>query len=349
LLASFVPLINAARPPAIAAARWLSKQMSAPWLESEYGFLEYFHADFAMVCRLVSEKQKTFVFVDDLDRCSVPVAAELLSSLSHLLHPDPAGQLGRTTRACEPPNLIFVMGIDRQKVAAGIAAHHADVLDFLPLNTAKKNGEGSERAALRAHGIEFGTTFLEKFVQFKFVLPVPDQGDIRAWIQHLLEPMYKAAKDSAQALENVLVQVLPVLGRNPRRIKQFLNLFLLLWYIHDEQAKAKGRAGRLRVSLVHLAKVAAVTLRWPSFFELLRAKPESLTLLEECAVDPAAEREHLDDPVLGHWVAKAELLEVLRSGLESDPNNVSFLCADVDPMLKMLGSATSMSLRPSRT
>ena len=174
--------------------KWLNKYVATPGYADHAAFVETFHEDFARVVRAYAGHQRVFVFIDDLDRCDVPKAAELMQAINLMI-----GESG---------NLVFVMGMDREKVAAGISLKYKDLIAFLPeyqsgtaagLSTpvdpipvdVKPSANDKERradakagekvttpvapivpAGIAADYLRFGSSFLEKFIQLSFAIPV---------------------------------------------------------------------------------------------------------------------------------------------------------------------------------
>jgi hypothetical protein len=54
----------------------LTKFMEDPDLAGRSSFIEEFHQDFSRLVQIYLGKNRVFVFVDDLDRCDVPKAAD---------------------------------------------------------------------------------------------------------------------------------------------------------------------------------------------------------------------------------------------------------------------------------
>src|SRR5205085_11107279 len=141
----------------------LGKYVNKPDYESKVSFLERFHEDLQRVIDAYAPGRKIFVFIDDLDRCEVPNAADLMQALNLMLS--------------ENQQLIFIMGIDREKVAAGLAVKHEKLLPYLSLDTPKKDALPDQ-----LQGIVFGYNFIEKFIQVPFVLPEPTETDIEKFL-----------------------------------------------------------------------------------------------------------------------------------------------------------------------
>ena len=64
----------------------------------------------------------------------------------------------------------------------------------------------------------------------------------------------------SERVQNIILTMAPVLGNNPRRIKQFINLFRLKVFIAAETGLFDGDEG---LTLEQLGKFVAITLRWP--------------------------------------------------------------------------------------
>jgi hypothetical protein len=258
LVAALIPVLwNVARMP----LRKLAALVEKPEYGKKLSFLEKFRDDFARCFSAYGRGRQVFVFVDDLDRCEIPKAAELLHAINLLL----AGGLP----------LIVVLAMDRRKIAAGVAARHKDLLPFL------KNK--SEKLA----GIEHGYEFVEKFVQVPF--HVPRIGvNVNRYIDALVgviaptASLAKTNRDEQQQQQSppdvvttdgpevrkLLELVAPVFNGNPRRMKQFLNLFRLRYYVAWKTGQVK-RDARMRWTVLQLGKVVAMELRWPDHFPLL--------------------------------------------------------------------------------
>ena len=129
----------------------LEKYLAKPDYQGRVAFIETFHEDFARLVEAYAKDRRVFVFIDDLDRCDVPRAAELMQAINLMI-----GDVGR---------LVFVLGMDREKVAAGVAQRYKDMLPFMP--GFAPSGSGPDTG-----GLYFGYAYLEKFIQISFTLPV---------------------------------------------------------------------------------------------------------------------------------------------------------------------------------
>ncbi|MEO8903555.1 MAG: P-loop NTPase fold protein [Polyangiaceae bacterium] len=302
----------------------LNRYLQRPDYANKLSFLTSFHEDFAgYVETHIRARQRVFVLVDDLDRCDPLQAAGLLKAIN-LMIPDGLP-------------LVFIIAIDRLKVAAGIAAGQEKLLPFILEDRAQSNGAPIDRGAAIAYGYEF----LEKFVQLPFRLPRMGPQNVARFIASLVgkaeapptasagtapnsAPLRDVATDSP-LVSGVLSDVAPLLNFNPRRLKQFLNLFRLRHYVLES-------TGRLRTgepTLAQLGKVVALEIRWPRLVEDILRRPSLLQALERAATDsgPVGASETLVDALATrptrptpdvHWMGDELLLNFLRSGSEAD-------------------------------
>jgi len=150
----------------------IRKYMSKPDYHDKIAFIEKFHKDFDRVASICSGGKRVYVFIDDLDRCDVPKAADLMQALN-LMIPDDSSSKGS--------KLIYILGLDREKVPAGLAVKFKDILPYIASRPAPVSPDETKPAAgadERQNGIRFGYEFIEKFVQLPFLLPVPQPDNI---------------------------------------------------------------------------------------------------------------------------------------------------------------------------
>lgn len=104
-----------------------------------------------------------YVFVDDLDRCQIPKAADLMQAINLMISGD--------------AQLVFVIGMDWEAVAAGIAAKNAGLVRYLKPPAKREDG-----------ALELGREFMEKSIQLRFALPQPGEGEFKRFLQALSQP-----------------------------------------------------------------------------------------------------------------------------------------------------------------
>lgn len=124
----------------------LKKLESNTNYKERLSFREHFHSDFNKIIKSYVGDSKVYVFIDDLDRCEVPKAAELMQAINLMISDD--------------PKVYFILGMDRKVVSAGFAAKNEKVFRFLDVD-----------------GLEYGYEFIEKFIQLPFRVPRPKSTD----------------------------------------------------------------------------------------------------------------------------------------------------------------------------
>jgi hypothetical protein len=313
----------------------LRKYLRRPDYASRQAFIEIFHEDFTRTVDAFAGGERIFVFIDDLDRCDVPRAADLMQALTLLIADD--------------RRIVFILGMDREKVAAGIAYKFRELAPYLN----RRPGLEGEKASL-----DYGYQFLEKFVQISFPLPHPSATAlerfvgslgtigvplpksswlVRQWhscrtlflgsrwqrkrdldesVSSLESPKVEGEKPSTSAdatkrtfrflgfeadsdrIRRIVQGVAPTLGNNPRRLKQFLNLFRLRTYIALETGLFDDVGERRGISLEHLGKIAALSMRWPEFIDDWMLSPGAMAEFERSQSVPEAWKRWASTPAL---------------------------------------------------
>lgn len=300
------------------------KYLDAPDYADRISFLEHFHRDFNKVVQAYQDGKKVFVFIDDLDRCEVPKAAELMQAINLMIS--------------EAAPIFFIIGMDREKVAAGLAAKFEKLLPYLMPGSVKAD----QSKLVVVGGLEYGLGFIEKFIQLPFRVPVPAQKNLISLFHEMRGPdsapaakttgsapagpggsatnaapsgppgtattaaasstpkmpkppvefEFKVAQDSV-LVQKLMEMVAPGLDYNPRRIKQFVNTFRLNAYIAYNTGLFQPDTdlpASLGITLPQLAKYVAISLRWPRFISDLADDPELLKRLVGDQTTPQTDR-----------------------------------------------------------
>ncbi|MBI5957762.1 MAG: TIR domain-containing protein [Chloroflexi bacterium] len=277
----------------------VEKYVSAtPNYRERIGFLSEFEEHFKRLVQVVTRNGQVplVIFIDDLDRCAVPKAAELVEAINVFLN----------TNHC-----VFVIGMDVRTVAASVEVRYEKLKAYL--------------APGNKDDLALGRRFLEKIVQINFPIPVPNDDAMRKFIRATLpsdEPtdvvraspeQVEQAKeqvrnqpgeitsfddiqqkvdnlelradqqqvrqevigdtvlenfDNLQEVQDVLNQMVKYLGHNPRRVKRFINIFRLQAFIAANRGVLTGRD-----QLVSLGLWLEIAFRWPRFVEILARRP----------------------------------------------------------------------------
>ena len=323
-------------------------------------FREKFYSDFNEIVKSYVGDSKVYVFIDDLDRCEVPKAAELMQAINLMISDD--------------SKIYLVLGIDRKVISAGIAAKNEKVIDYLKIE-----------------GLEYGYDFIEKFIQLPFKVPKPKSDDFLKFLMSTDEtetslspfkPMNKSSiskdfhpdeslKENSLSVQNqskeqetevtksnkieddpdeqeiqysrdcvenfktsklILEMVAPALDYNPRRIKQFINQFRFQLTI----GKRTGLFSQMEENVPKniwnckkLAKFIAISIKWNSIIYALNSNRKILTQLQEFALMQTS-----IDKDLEKWEMDDRLINLLRYGcLEGEnisKNIAEYTLADLD-------------------
>ncbi len=148
----------------------LIKYIEAPDYKKQSTFVEEFHEDFAKIVDAYVGNDRVYVFIDDLDRCEHPKSADLMQAINLMIADD--------------PSVVFILGMDREKVAASLAVKYENILKYLPSETTEIDPDILARRSANK-GLAYGYTFIEKFVQLPFLVPQPSRSDFEHFLIQL--------------------------------------------------------------------------------------------------------------------------------------------------------------------
>lgn len=347
-----------------------SKFISNPKYADHISFIEHFHSDFSKIIKSYAGDSKVYVFIDDLDRCETPKAAELMQALNLMITDD--------------ANIYFTIGMDRRIISAGLASKNKDILQYLNID-----------------GLQYGYEFIEKFIQLPFKVPSPKKEDFKSFVNtqkvqknhsktswslsNLLHKLPQKLKSSFRArfiseqnnkptkandiestketlsdipneekngltkeeledsalftsdyecyehsyehsmkFESILEMIAPALDNNPRRVKQFLNLFRFqktigfktgLFSYKDSTDNTKPMWNCKK-----LAKFVAISIMWPSIISALSSDRTLLDKLQQYALKPDNENEKVgfEQNLPEKYIHDEKLISLLRAGCTED-------------------------------
>ena len=372
----------------------LKKYIQAPDYAGRISFVERFHKDFKEIVKTYAGDKKVYVFIDDLDRCEVPKAAELMKAINLMI--------------TDELNLIFIIGMDRQKVAAGLAVKDKELIRYLrPEMIGQKSDE--DKISYWLAGLRYGYSFIEKFIQLPFGIPKPTLSDIDNMMASIrreegeeeLVPSseskaikedssredigrdgkkpvgsreeqeakreeqrkvvekkqleLKFANDSKQIGE-IVHMVCSSLDFNPRRVKQFINLFRLRAYIaYETQLLILPEDVEVTdgVTLEQLGKIVAISLRWPLLLEALERDESLLWNLSEFAERKKDVISSLENVVIRRWARDEQLMKLISSGCVTEEgkqtdewSKYTLKHANIDKLLQVSPKIRSMKEVP---
>jgi len=398
----------------------INKYIQSPDYEKRITFIENFHKDFENIVKAYAGDKNVYVFIDDLDRCEIPKAADMMQAINLMISPN--------------SQLIFIIGMDREKVAASIAVKHEKLLPYLfslkSINAGSQNSANeksphdtttseSVNTADILYGLEYGYEFIEKFIQLPFLVPQPTESELDNFLKSFSEPEKNIRKNSSRSkihslkifkyyskkrsaelrydtgrnsgtkkealmgdvnkkdehvadkeehqkkeinekirlelgkdsgrVRSIAMMVAPALDNNPRRIKQFINLFRLRAFIAKETGlldiTGESSANDL-LTLEQLGKFVAISLKWPLFIIHLDANRSLMAELQKEALN-------LGSAELNYWSRDEKFMDLLRAGCfeETAPSfdpekNCKLSTVNVDRLLQVSPRLFSLTRPP---
>jgi KAP family P-loop domain len=155
--------------------RALDRYATQPKYEQQLGFTSEADSDIrTMTDELTRDPdQALVVFVDDLDRCSPRHIVDVVEAINQIFN------------SSDRAKCAFVLGMDRDMVAAGIEVAYGDTIARLP-QSRREN---------------FGYTFLSKLVQISVTLPQPTEEGVNRLLDSIVGPGAEAG--GAPAVDEV--------------------------------------------------------------------------------------------------------------------------------------------------
>ncbi len=313
----------------------LTQYLESPDYDKQVAFIEKFHDDFSkIVDAYVGKDEKVYVFIDDLDRCELGKSADLLQALNLMISND--------------PNIIFILGMDREKVAAGITFKQKDVLPYLD-SISGYNQELEKENYQLMKKLDYGFNFMEKFIQLTFSVPKPSEKTLDIFLKKLssveeqetltqdTSPKRKPEepsiyplieKDLTQSdLENLIKMVALFLDYNPRRLKQYINVLKLRIYITYYSIGVTFN-DRNSLTIEQLGKFVAITLKYPRLLLRLEDDNELLGKLEKyaCSQSSSSNNSHSSQNDLPFNNRRTENEKNVEYWINKDPQLKNLLC-----------------------
>ncbi len=283
--------------------------LDKPNYKDKVGFIGDFEKDFARIVSVATRRQfgwkpqKLVIFIDDLDRCEPPKAADIIEGINLFLDSD---------------RCIFVLGMDPNTVAASIENKYKDLFEKIR----------RENTAV----VSPGRLFLDKIIQVPFNVPPATEDEITELMSSIMLPKVFLLQTAPIPLSNgnrtnqseIIDQTDPItpapppeatqpssqipvtppqidrasyrradiqqainkgakfLPENPRQVKKYMNLFRFYVYIADERGllwyKQEGTDKQVvGLTLDLLATWVAWSVRWA---EIARSLSEEVQMGE---------------------------------------------------------------------
>lgn len=175
--------------------------------------------------------QRLTVFVDDLDRCTPDAAVGALEAIKLFL---------------DTPGTVFVLGLHRDAIEAGVAERYP----------ALKDTDEVKR-------------YLDKIIQIPVTLPEPGDIALSTFVAHWAEAF---APDMPAACRRI---ILTGADPNPRMLRRILSAYLLSSLMHESKSDADF--------LARLSKLAVLQIKAPALFAAAEKDVRYLQRLERVA------------------------------------------------------------------
>lgn len=179
--------------------------------------------------------QKIVIFIDDLDRTLPEKAIQLLEGIKVLF---------------DLPNVVFVIGADKQVIQSGIRLRYKDVYD---------NEEMLE---------DIENKYLHKIIQFPFSLPSADPNKLK---ENIIKNNLSFIPDAYKYVDLIY----NTLGNNPRDVKRFINTISFYHYIALERFNSD------KYNPILLVKISLIQYLFEKLFRQLEKNPHDLIRLEK--------------------------------------------------------------------
>jgi hypothetical protein len=276
-----------------------------PDYKEKVGFIGSFEGDFSAIVSVITrprfgwKPRKLIIFIDDLDRCKLPKAADVIESINLFL---------------DSEQCVFVIGMDTTAVIASIETKYENLFKQIQ----------RERPGI----VSAGRLFLEKIIQVPIHVPSTTatgidnlvQGIIGSGIRPIQEPgssgplnsggtnpiavagtpsastqggngattsetttgplshsqteqaiKVNRASYSREEVRNAIIFGTSLLSVNPRQVKRFINLFRLYIYVANEQ-KMFEEEQQVGLTMTRLAAWVAWSIRWEALVRYLSAE-----------------------------------------------------------------------------
>lgn len=207
----------------------------------------------SMYYRLISRLQaasnglnlKIVVFIDDLDRCLPEKAVKLLEGIKVLL---------------DLHGFVFVIGVARQVIEQGIRVRYRELYS----NDEKDSNKKKDVIFLEQD-------YLDKIIQFPFILPPPDVVRLKSMVLDLLKDLKEA--------EPYLETIQKSLGTNPRSLKRCINTLSYNFWVKEKIEAIKNKKNEYRPEL--LIKMTLISFKFPEFYHVIGKTPIHLIHVQE--------------------------------------------------------------------
>ena len=192
------------QPTTSGVADFIDQRIRTSTGDGAQGLVTRIRADFERLSHVLTESadvpvSRIIVYIDDLDRCPPEKVVEVLAA-THLL-------LGF-------PLFVVVLAADARWISRSLQKHYPDLLRVVA---------GTDNAGTALPSSASSIDYLEKIVHLPLWLKPLDQARCRALVDSLLAP-----DELSEDERGFIARLAPLLGRSPRTVTRFLNIYRLL-------------------------------------------------------------------------------------------------------------------------
>ena len=255
------------------------------------------------------------------------------------------------------PNLIFILGMDREKVAAAIAFKQRDVIPYLD-SIARDSQESEPENSQLMKKLDYGYAFLEKFVQLSFSVPKPSKKTLEKFLEEFsADKQQNPQETTTKTTERPELAIFPLIKKeptseditklvkefanffdhNPRNLKQYLNALKLRTYITYYSVGVLFEE-RNSLTVEELGKFTAIIVKYPRLLPHLEDNNKLLDRLETYARFQCSQ-------------ANDEKIQIAKDWVDNNPKLKGLLCngdslADNKGIKKLLEVSSELELDP---
>ena len=189
--------------------------------------------------------------------------------------------------------------------------------------------EGAIKADLRIKKVEIGIDY-----NFGYPLKINIQENsetsnaikqLEEKQRTLIERVRVTASSDSPTVRQIIRMVLPALDNNPRRIKQFLNLFRLKTFIASETGLfciSENTFSESNLTLEKLGKFVAISLKWPLLISETNLNPNLLDELQKISLKKVDNINEISDEAK-YWISQEKLIDLLRYGCLNNDGSIN--------------------------
>lgn len=323
----------------------ITEYIEQPDYKEKVGFLSQFEKDFKEVINCITHDGKwpLVVFIDDLDRCAPPKPAEIIEAINILLDADHCVFiLGMDTQSVarsieakykdlEKYNYeekdVDELSLGQHFLEKIIQIHfriprsdEGTIKSFVESNLRQIVDRPSTDSSLQVV-LEVGHLIEAELRDGKLIEEAIDEVEqldpkiSKDVLDEAKRAVYAKSFDDSEDVKVAIIQAMPYLEHNPRKIKRFINNFRLLSLITNRRRLLE----RGSINLNLLATGLVISTRWPEIINVITGNPSWLNNLRDTHRKWAMSDEgskallidSINDPLARQFIGENDLISLL--------------------------------------